>query len=270
MPRLMGRPTALPRLNVRIGTKLAITVGIGVVLVAGMIVNQQISNTSVAQQTEMARDEQLVTADLLSASVALQRMQVGAREIRLAISEREADQALAGLRENMGTAVSFLQTAVQHCKHAANCEPLKNLVKLPQDYATAAAEMTALKKDYGDITEPLERTNKIGTQINVLIEKVTSDARTLASQRMTVAAERMARAAQVSIGFGLVVVVILIGAAIFGVLSIGRPIKNIAGVLLQLANGSRDLDIPYTGRGDEVGDATRRGRPAPFATILFD
>jgi methyl-accepting chemotaxis protein len=74
-------PTALSRLNVRIGTKLAITVGIGVVLVAGMIVNQQISNTSVAQQAEMARDEQFVTADLLSASVALQRMQVGTREM---------------------------------------------------------------------------------------------------------------------------------------------------------------------------------------------
>jgi methyl-accepting chemotaxis protein len=82
-------------MNIRIGTKLAITVGIGVVLVAGMIVNQQLSNTSVARQTKLARDEQFVIADLLSASVALQRMQVGAREIRLAISEREADQALA-------------------------------------------------------------------------------------------------------------------------------------------------------------------------------
>ena len=93
-------------MNIPIGTKLAVTVGIGVVLVAGMIVNQQLSNTSVARQTELARDEQFVIADLLSASVALQRMQVGTREIRLSIAEREADQALAGLRESMGNAVS--------------------------------------------------------------------------------------------------------------------------------------------------------------------
>jgi hypothetical protein len=92
-------------MNIRIGTKLAITVGIGVVLVAGMIVNQQLSNTSVARQTELARDEQFAIAYLLSASVALQRMQVGTREIRLAISEREADQALAGLRGSMDDAV---------------------------------------------------------------------------------------------------------------------------------------------------------------------
>ena len=56
-------PTLLSRLNIRIGTKLAITVGIGVVLVAGMMVNQQISNASVAQQAELERNEQFVTAD---------------------------------------------------------------------------------------------------------------------------------------------------------------------------------------------------------------
>src|SRR6202011_572359 len=111
-------------MNIRIGTKLAITVGIGVVLVAGMIVNQQLSNSSVARQTELARDEQFVIADLLSASVALQRMQLGTREIRLAISERETDQALAGLREGMDDAVSYIQGATQLCGNAENCERL--------------------------------------------------------------------------------------------------------------------------------------------------
>jgi signal transduction histidine kinase/DNA-binding response OmpR family regulator len=247
-------------MNIRIGTKLAITVGIGVVLVAGMIVNQQLSNTSVARQTELARDEQFVIADLLSASVALQRMQVGAREIRLAITEREADQALAGLRESMGDGVTHIQTAIQSCGNAENCERLMSLITLAKDYAADAAEMTALKKDYGDIAKPLDRINKIGTQINGLIERVTSDARELASERMIAAESQLTKAGQISIGAGLFVVVILMGAAVFGVLSIGRPIRQIAGVLLQLADGSRGLDIPYTGRGDEVGDAARGAR----------
>jgi hypothetical protein len=212
------------------------------VLVAGMIVNQQLSNTSIARQTELARDEQFVIADLLSASVALQRMQIGAREIRLAISEREADQALAGLRESLGDAVTHIQAAIQSCGNAENCERLMSLVTLAKDYAAAAAEMTALKKDYGEIAKPLGQINLIGAQINGLIEKATSDARTLASQRMTAAESRLTKAGQISIGAGLLVVVILMGAAIFGVLSIGRPIKNMAGVLLQLANGSRELE----------------------------
>ena len=247
-------------MNIRIGTKLAITVGIGVVLVAGMIVNQQLSNSSVARQTELARDEQFVIADLLSASVALQRMQLGTREIRLAISERETDQALAGLREGMGNAVSNMQAAIQLCGNAENCERLESLVKLAKDYAAAAVEMTELKKEYGDIAKPLDRINTIGTQINSLIERVTSDARVVAFQRMTAAEAQLTKAGQISIGAGLFVVLILVGAAIFGVLSIGKPIRHIAGVLLQLADGSRGLDIPYTGRGDEVGDAARAAR----------
>ena len=93
-----------------------------------------------------------------------------------------------------------------------------------------------------------------------MIERVTSDARVLASQRMTAAEARLTKAGQIGIGAGLFVVVILMGAAIFGVLSIGRPIRHIAGVLLQLADGSRGLHIPYTGRGDEVGDAARAAR----------
>jgi len=253
-------PTPLSRLNLRVGTKLAITVGIGVVLVAGMMVNQQLGDTAVARQAELARNEQFVTTDLLRAGVALQRMQIGTREIRLGISEREADEALAGLRENMGNAVSYLQAAVQLCTHAENCARLEKLVKLAKAYADTAAEMTALKKDYAEITKPLEQVNKIGREINALIDKATSDARTVASQRAAAAAARMTEAAQISYVFGLIVVIILVGAAVFGVLSIGRPIKHIAGVLLQLANGSREFDIPYTGRGDEVGDAARAAR----------
>ncbi len=106
-------------------------------------------------------------------------------------------------------------------------------------YAAAAAEMTALKKDYAEIAKPLEQVSKIGTEIDALIAKATSDAKTLASQRMAAAAARRTEAAQISMGFGFFVVVILTGAAIFGVLSIGRPIKHIAGVLLQLANGTQ-------------------------------
>src|ERR1039458_4281579 len=108
-------PTLLSRLNIRIGTKLAVTVGIGVVLVAGMMLNQQVSNASLAQQAELERNEQFVTADMLRGGVALQRMQIGTREIRLSISEREADEALATLRENMGNAVSYLLSAAQLC-----------------------------------------------------------------------------------------------------------------------------------------------------------
>jgi hypothetical protein len=151
-------------MNIPIGAKLAITVGIGVVLGVGMIVYQQLSNTSVARQTELARDEQFVIAALLSASVALQRMQVGTREIRLAISEREADLALAGLRESMGEAVTHIEAAIQSCGNAENCERLMSLVTLAKDYAAAAADMTAKKKTTATSPSRLIRSTRLGSR----------------------------------------------------------------------------------------------------------
>ena len=99
----------LSGMKFRIGSKLAVTVGAGVVLVAAMVANQHSNNALVAHQAEMERLEQSASADLLRASIALQRMQIGTREIRLAISEREADNALAELepREREIVALKF-------------------------------------------------------------------------------------------------------------------------------------------------------------------
>ena len=256
----LGALSALPRLNFRIGTKLAISVGVGVVLVAGMILNQQLGNSSVARQAERGRSDQAAATDLLHASVALQRMQISTREIRLAISEREADEALAVLQDDKNNAVGFLQAAFNVCADAQNQARLEQIIALAKDYAAAAAEMTAAKKDYAEITKPLAQASKIGAEIDALIEKATSSAGELAAQRMAEAAARTTEAGQISVGFGFFVVVILMGAVVFGILSIGRPIHTIAGVLLQLANGQRDVGIPYTERGDEVGDAARAAR----------
>jgi methyl-accepting chemotaxis protein len=51
------------------------------------------------------------------------------------------------------------------------------------------------------------------------------------------------------------VILVLIGSAAFGALSIARPIRRIAEVLLALGSGNKQVEVPYVGRGDEVGDA---------------
>ena len=246
--------------TLRIGTKLAITVGAGAVLVVAMILNQQLGNASVARQAERGRSDQAVATELLHAGVALQRMQIGTREIRLAISEREADQALAALRKDENEAISYLQSAYENCVNEENRARLEKVLALTKDYDAAAEKMTAAKKAYAEITEPLAQASKAGAEIDALIDKATSTAGGQAMQRMLEATEYTDEAGRINFGFGFFVVVLLVGGAVFGVVSIGRPIHTIAGVLLQLAGGQRDVDIPYTGRGDEVGDAARAAR----------
>jgi len=98
----------------RIGTNLAITVGIGVVLVICMMINQQLANSLVAKQAELERDEQLVTADLLRASIALQRMQTGTRELRVVRQSHAAGKARsraeAGISRRCGRAQGVQNT----------------------------------------------------------------------------------------------------------------------------------------------------------------
>jgi len=251
---------AAARLNLRVGTKLAVTVGVGVVLVGGMIANQWLCNVSVAEKAELERSGQFVTADILRAGIALQRMQTGTREIRLAISEREADEALSNLHGSMARAVGYLQSAIQLCEDPENRVRFESLVKLAKSYADNAAEMVRLKKDYAEIAKPLEQVSATGAAIDALIDKATMVATALSSHRMAAVSDRLTEASRISLGFGFFVAVILICAAAFGVLSIGRPIRQIADVLRKLADGTRELDIPYTGRGDEVGDAARAAR----------
>ena len=244
-------------LKFRIASKLALTVGVGVVLVAGMIANQHNNNTLVSQQADMERIEQSATADLLRASIALQRMQIGTREIRLAISEREAEAALAELTQNMSRADILLNGALLQCTEAQDCNRLINLHDLANLYAQTAVEMTRLKKDYAEITVPLAANEKTGKQIDDSIEKAILAAQARATQRMATATERIKQSARINLGFGLFVISILMGGAAFGVLSIGRPIRQITAKLLNLAGGKRGLSVPYTSRGDEIGDVAR-------------
>jgi len=70
----------------------------------------------------------------------------------------------------------------------------------------------------------------------------------------------MARAEWINLAAGGFVIFVLVGSAIFSSVAIGRPIQHIGEVLLRLAGGNKNIDIPYANRGDEVGDAARAAR----------
>jgi methyl-accepting chemotaxis protein len=62
----------------------------------------------------------------------------------------------------------------------------------------------------------------------------------------------VAMSERVAVIGGGFVVLILIGAAVFGNVSIARPLRRMAGVLGDLTN-DRIVEVPYTTRGDEIG-----------------
>ena len=55
----------LSKLKFRIGTKLAISAGIGIALVCGMLANQILGNASVGASNEVALNQRLITQDAI-------------------------------------------------------------------------------------------------------------------------------------------------------------------------------------------------------------
>jgi len=97
-------------------------------------------------------------------------------------------------------------------------------------------------------------------EIGVRLTKAVAFANEYALSRRDELLANLTWVGNVAIMVGMLVVLMLIGSALFSVLSIARPIRRIGEVLLELANGNKAVEIPYTERGDEVGDNARAAR----------
>jgi len=244
-------------LNLRIRTKLAIWAAFGIALVVGMLAEQQIGNRSVMRGSAAAERQQLSAIQVLHAVDELRKLQLELREIRLAIAPSEMDSAMARMRQSAGTAANHLQGAVELSDQPADQQRLGKIPPLIDQFLQVANDFVVAAKDYGDTAPKFQQAVKIGQEINALTEEaITSATQAAATKKANVDLET-ARVNTLDLGIGLIVILVLAAAAGFGALSIAKPIRRIGEILIELANGNKDVEIPYLDRGDEVGDNAR-------------
>jgi len=243
--------------NFSIRTKLALWAGVGVLLVAGMLVNEQIGNHCAALQRIDADNKQLATVEALRAADDLRSMQIEEREIRLAIAPSEVDRAQKRLIADQTSAAGHIEVALEISDDPVDKERLEKLASLVKGYVDVVAKLAAAAKDYGDTVEYVKESGALGREMNALIETTTAALIKTAEQRKASADAETAFVNRLDLSFGLFIIVVLAGAAVFGALAISRPIQHIGEVLRELAAGNKDVAVPYTGRGDEVGDNAR-------------
>jgi methyl-accepting chemotaxis protein len=94
--------------KIRIGTKLAISVSIGVLLVTGMIVNEQISTAAVERLNADADRQQTITLAIANIEVVLRRAQVVGRDLRMARTAEHVEASLAELQQIAAIGVPIL------------------------------------------------------------------------------------------------------------------------------------------------------------------
>ena len=240
-----------------IRTKLAVWAGVGVLLVAGMLINEQIGNHCAALQRIDADNKQLATVEALRAADDLRSMQIEAREIRLAIAPSDVDRAMQRLTAYQTEAAGHIEIAIEISDDPADQERLDKLAGLVKGYVDVVGKLAAAAKDYGDTVEYVKASGELGRKMNALIETTTAALIKTAEQRKASADAETAFVNRLDLGFGLFIIFVFTSAAVFGAVAISRPIRHIGEVLLELTAGNKDVAVPYTERGDEVGDNAR-------------
>jgi len=240
-----------------IRTKLAVWAGVGVVLVAAMLIEQQYGEYSASLQRHAADSRQLAAFEALRAADNVRSMQIETREIRLAIAPSEVDGALNRLKAHNAAAGGHIEAAIAITREPSDRERLDQLAALVKSYVGVVTELAAAAKDYGDTVDKVARSGALGEQINALLDATTNTLIMAADERKAQANAETARVSRIDLGIGLFVIAVLAGVAVFGALAISRPIHRIGDVLLQLAAGNKNVAVPYLERRDEVGANAR-------------
>ncbi len=250
-------PSTMPSFDLSIRTKLAIWSALGVLLVAGMLVEQQIGDRSAAGLRHLADSKQLTAIEALRAAKDLGNMRLELREMRLAIAPSDVDHALERLHADAVASAKHIKTATALSDAPADKAQLEKLAALVADYVGVSGKLAVAAKDYGDTVAIIGRAGEIGDEMNALIEKSTGELLGAAEQREAQASTQREHVGRIDLGIGLFVVAVLGGFALFGAVAIIKPIRRIGEVLLEIAHGNKDVEVPYTGRADEVGDTAR-------------
>jgi methyl-accepting chemotaxis protein len=259
--------------NLRIGTKLGIAAGVSVLLVGGMLANQTLGNQSIAESNRLVIINYLNKGNAQSVQTAMARAQIAALEISSAQTVAKLDELLQILRTNVAEAGAQIDAAAQRATRQVTQDAYRETKKFADAYLTNAIELVAAQKAVigaaadGAVKAEAEkasilneRTFPAAREVSIRIDKLVGVANEFAARRQGELLAELDRVATFALIVGMLVVLMLIGSAVFSVLNIARPIRRIGDVLLGLAHGDKSLVVPYSTRGDEVGDAARAAK----------
>jgi methyl-accepting chemotaxis protein len=255
--------------NIRIGTKLALMSGLGILLVAGMIAASMYSNSLVKSSNAAAMEGQEIVREAAQIELAFVGTRLAVRNIRLATTMAELNAA-NNLEARQKDADKIFATLIPRFQSAENRDRAAEVQAAMKQYvATALKETVPTKiealnldpKDSAHVVALYAETQRIQHEdldpgadkgIAALREMQKAAAGT-AAQRADEANQQMASAELLNIGIGGAVVLVLFGSAVFGALTIAKPLGKLTALLQSMAQGNYNVEIAAADRKDEVG-----------------
>ncbi|MCK9907764.1 methyl-accepting chemotaxis protein [Microbacteriaceae bacterium K1510] len=258
--------------NIRIGTKLMVMSGLGILLVVGMILSLAFGNLSVRSAQSQAAFNQDVQLQLVNAKAALSSLQVAGRDVRLAQTSAELQRATKNLEDRHKAVRGFLDPLTTKYRLAEDRERGQKVTALADQYLAASQDIVKARKELVTIEErqldAISRSNELNQliarigrerlipmadEMDGLIDQSVKSSDTLAAREVTNAEQAMGSAEMLNYAMGAVAVLVLVGAAIFGSVSIARPLMALVSPINELAAGKFNVVIDGVGRKDEVG-----------------
>ncbi|MBB3396029.1 methyl-accepting chemotaxis protein [Rhizobium sp. BK060] len=257
-----------PSIFSRISTKLAMLSVLGILLVTVMIVTVWQGSAYVHERTAYQRDMLLISREMVEAKAAVRGMQIGVRDLRLSTSAEGIAKASSSIAERHETASKFLDVTLNGMQSHDERERLANVKTLVETYFSLSQEMTKIMaaKVQASAEDPALKASEASVMEKLLVAATEAanllDEGVESLKSTTVQAEKDATTAsalalRLNLGAGLVTIIALIAAAIFGARAIARPIGQIGASMTVLAQGNLDTKVPFADRRDEIGEMAR-------------
>ena len=265
--------------DLRIGTKLAITSALSILLVASMIYLQMTGGEDVRKVNDTAVRQQSIAQNAAEAKASVRGMQVGMRDILLSVTPADLQKAADYFAERQAAALKFTSEMAKLSHSAENSERITKLTSLIAGFRNGKDQLEAVRREAvgieakratGELTaEATARISKLADEvarirkevtvpINVEVEatanKITEYSKQRSEEARVSAAADAASVERTSLIAGIAMAFLLIGTCVFSIFTIARPMRALSVAMEELAGGNFAVVLPGLGRKDEVGD----------------
>lgn len=261
--------------NMSIGTKLAIIPIVAIAMVVAMTVGQVLGNMKSDAAEEIAAREQSIAYQAAEAKASTRGMMVGVRDIRLAKTPAALMSAQEYVAARFGSLGHYVDDMLAKAVDVENRGNMEKLRAGAGQYAAIGLEMVQLKNQIPGLqSKPGNEADSAIAAINAEVEKIAfergvsigeslgkfADAIVKFSEMQAV--KQKAVATQITlngehINYILsaitILILILIGTAIYAAVAIAAPLRKLTAPLNELADGNFTIAVPFLGRGDEIG-----------------
>ena len=259
-------------LNLSIGAKLGIASGLGVLLVATMVIVQIRSNAAMRDLDARMNGQQTIARDAVDIKASIRGMQIGIRDLRLANSAADIQKATDYVAARLKSVNQFADAMLKLSKSAENRARIEKLRAKSDDYSKGAQQIAAVRAEAiaaagggADAAARIAKLNEeavriarevtlpIAAELEPLANQVAEFAKHGVEEQAAQATKEMATAEWESMAIGIGTMLLLIGTSIFSYFTIARPMRALSVSMEELAGGNFSVVLPGLGRKDELG-----------------